>query len=245
MLMQKLLLTVLSVVFYLIGSAQHIYFAAGGGVNISYYRISKEFVGGGVRGIYGLPYPGGEASLAIGVTPLKTKISPVFEFKATYLYRKFGQKRSGSLGNDSTAYNYTVKAVKESQDIAFSLLFGIRYKQFVFVTGPVIEKFIKSRVTVNQHYEPNLPYSYTYSAGPANDDHQHLRYYWAFRASYGFRMKKNLRITPFAETTIGIKTINRLDAESGGWFQGYVCYSTLGVRIEYAVNLKRKTPAKS
>lgn len=235
----KITLVTLFTLLYMCGNSQHVYFAMGGGINISHLRISKEIGRNPLR--TELYNPGGEGCLAVGIVPLKTKVSPVFEFKAAYLYRKFGQKETGKYYKDSTQtnLNYSVTVVKESHDIAFSLLVGVRYKQFVFVTGPVIEKFLMKRETLAEYYEGSFNMKYTYTAGTKNYEYKKLRYYWNFRASYDFNLKKNFRLTPFADYILGISPQNQIDT-GAKLFGGYLCHGTLGIRVEYCLNLKKK-----
>lgn len=221
---------------------QQVYFGVNAAANTSYLRNSKYSYFSNEQSRKWLYYPGAEAGIVIGVIPLKYKVSPVFEFTTTYLYRKFGQKFSGYIesGTPPTQLNYNVSGVKKSHDIAFAFLVGVKYKGLRFVTGPVIEKFLKGSINIIEDYGTYPTVYYNFGIGPAYDDYLNLRYYWQFKFSYNLSLKKGFEIAPFLSYVIGFRTQNWIDTGSSGWFGGFLNHVCLGIRGEYLLTLKKK-----
>lgn len=228
-------------------NAQEVYFGVGGESNLSYLQNKKfSFFGDEETSRKWKYYAGGGTSFAIGIIPLDTRVSPVFEFKTEYLYRRFGQEFRGSrkIANPPYSINYFVSARKKSHDITYSFLIGVKYKELVFTTGLVIEKFLKGSIDNQTKWGNSPSEDESFELGRALDDYLHLRYYWNFRLGYQFAIVKGFCLTPSLTYTKGFKTLNVFDTLSGH-FWGYLNHASIGLRMEYSIKLKHKKNGKN
>lgn len=226
--------------------SQQMYFGIGGAINTSYLRNSKySFFKNEQRRIW-LYYPGGEASIGVGVIPMKTKVSPLFEFNTTYLYRKFGQRFAGYVesGNPPIDVSYQITGIKQSHDIAFAFLLGVKYQGFRFSTGPVIEKFLKGSIAIKSERKNSATFYDGYKIGPAYHDYQRLRHYWQFKFSYNYLLKREFQMSPFMAYSVGFETANNIDTGDWGSFLGYLNSLNVGLRIEYVLTFKKRNYEK-
>lgn len=228
---------VVSLLYFQTAGAQSVYVGAFGNVNLSYLRNSNPYK-------YNMGYPrqrvyhlGGQAGIKLGAIPLKSDFSPVFEFSAAYTYRHFSEQYTYN-GNDVKHFYDFLKTGKISHDAEFGFNVGLKWKGLYFLTGPIIEKFLKGSVQFNFEAANEYNSDY-YELGKGMSDYNGVRYYWNFELGYNIKVYKGLFITPNLNYVLGIKPLNTVDA---GYFStaGYLCHFSLGANISYHISLKRK-----
>ena len=226
---------------YLNTNAQQLYVGVGGGMNTSYLRNSKIGFYDKNESRKWKYYLGGSAQTYIGVVPLKGNISPVFEFQAAYLYRRFAQTNRGTIlfDNPPDEVDAWTSWDKKSNDISFTFKAGLKYKGLIFLTGPVVEKFLKGAI----HYQSGAAgfptENHSYGIGNIYPDNLKLRTYWSFEIGYKMKLSKGFVMYPNIAYVLGIKPMNNIDT-SAGWRSGYLNHFSLSINFEYWLTLKKK-----